>query len=446
VEGVAYADSGGHHLAHRVLGGPDGRDIVLFTPGGTVPMDALAADPIGARLLEGLAGIGRLVLFDRRGIGLSDPITDWSRALVEQWADDLATVIEQVCLAPPVVVSLGDYWGPARLFAGSQPDRLSALVLYEPTGPSQSVDLTPSVTVGPAAAGQAEVDWIATVCPSRAHDPSFRTWFDAAGRRGASPAVAARLYEAPPPPVVRRLEEAQARITVPTVVLRRPGNLLRSAPEPDAVATAIPRGSRVDLPGADYHWLGEDVDSLLSEISWVVLGERRVPAPDRALQALLFTDLVRSTQQATELGDRRWRAVLDRHDGAIARAVARHGGRVVKSTGDGVLAALPSADGALRAATAIRDGLLGEDLVVRIGLHLGDVERRGEDVAGVTVHAAARVMALAAPGEILVTTPVEAAAVGGRHRFEPAGTHDLKGLPGRWELRRYVGAAGPAPP
>ena len=224
-----------------------------------------------------------------------------------------------MCSDAPVVVSLGDYWGPARLFAVRHPAALSALVLYEPTGPAQPIELTPSVHA-------AAEDWIARVCPSRADDTEFREWFDAAGRTGASPSVAARLYHRPPDAVVRLLETAQTEITVPTLVLRRPANLLGSPTEPDPVCATIPGGVRAALPGLDYHWLGEDVDSLLAAITQFATGESRLPAPERALCAVLFTDIVGSTEHATSLGDARWKGLLDRHDRTIAEEVARNGG------------------------------------------------------------------------------------------------------------------------
>ena len=161
------------------------------------------------------------------------------------------------------------------------------------------------------------------------------------------------------------------------------------------MATAIPRGQRVDLPGSDYHWLGEDVDVLLAEISRFVTGESVLPEPVRELCAVVFTDLVQSTERAASLGDRRWKDTLDRHDETVSREVTRKGGAVVKMTGDGALAVFPSVDGALLAAQAIRHRLADDGLSVRIGVHVGDVERRGTDVAGIGVHIAARVMAIA---------------------------------------------------
>ena len=394
----------------------------------------LEGDRIGARLVSGLRAVGRLLLFDRLGIGLSDPITDWERPLVEQWADDLATVIDSADLDRPVVVALGDYWGPARLFAGRHPDALSGLVLYEPNGPTDAVD------VRRAAIG--EIDWIGRVCPSRVNDTVFRQWFDMAGRTGASPAVAARLYDPPGNAGVQALVQAQGHIAVPTLVLRKPGNLVGSPAPPDPVAGAVPGAHRMDLPGRDYHWLGEDVDALLAEISRFVTGEVRVPAPERVLCAVVFTDLVGSTDHAAAVGDLRWKDVLDRHDAAIRESVERLGGAVVKTTGDGVLATLPSGDSALRAAAAIRSRLAEQELIVRIGVHVGDLERRGDDVSGIGVHVAARVLSLAGPSEILVTASVPIAALGAEHGFVPRGRHALKGTPGEWDLFAYVVARG----
>jgi class 3 adenylate cyclase len=194
-------------------------------------------------------------------------------------------------------------------------------------------------------------------------------------------------------------------------------------------------GSRsVNLPGADYHWLGEDVDSLLTEITQFITGESRLPTPERLLCAVMFTDIVGSTERASAMGDAHWKALLDRHDNVIDHEVHRRSGRVVKSTGDGVLVTFPSAENALRAASALRSRLEEEGLGVRIGIHIGDVERHGDDLAGLGVHVAARVVALAKPGEILVTASVPLATLGAGHSFEPRGSHTLRGTPGDWDL------------
>lgn len=439
MDGLKYAKSEGRHIAYRIHDGAADHDLVLFTPGGTVPMDSLENDRIGARLVSGLRELGRLLVFDRRGIGLFDPITHWDRPLVEQWADDLATVIQASELDRPILVALGDYWGHARLFAGRHQEVLGGLVLYEPNGPTKPVDLRRS------AANEEESDWIAYVCPTRVDDVTFRQWFDIAGRTGASPAVAARLYDRPDDACVQAIIKVQSPICVPTLVLRRPANLVGSPSPPDPVSSAIHDCPQVDLPGRDYHWLGEDVDSLLAEISRLVTGEARVPPPERVLCAVVFTDLVGSTNRAIAVGDLRWKVALDRHDAVIRELVERSGGTVVKTTGDGVLAVLPSGDSALRVAAAIRSRLDDQDLVVRIGVHVGDVERRGDDVGGIGVHVAARVMSLAGPREILVTAPLPIVALGAEHEFVPHGQVALKGVPGDWDLFVYVASDGGTP-
>jgi class 3 adenylate cyclase len=367
---------------------------------------------------------------------MSDPIIDWSVPVVEQWADDLAAVVAVAELDRPVVVSLGDYWGPARLVAAAHPEALCALVLYEPHGPVEAVDLRGGLQDG-ILDDRVETDWIGHIAPSRADDEAFRQWFDSAGRSGASPAVAARLYDRPDDACVARLVDAQGRITVPTLVVRRPGNLVGSPPSPDPVVVAIPQAQAAELPGTDFHWLGEDVDSLLAAISRFVTGETRVPAPERALCAVLFTDIVGSTERARELGDARWKVLLDRHDDSVREEVERCGGVVVKTTGDGVLATFASAGRAVDAAVAMRRRVREIGLGVRIGIHVGDVERRGDDVSGIAVHVAARVMSRAGDGEICATAPVPLAVMGTRHRFTSCGTHALKGVPGELELMTY---------
>ena len=184
-----------------------------------------------------------------------------------------------------------------------------------------------------------------------------------------------------------------------------------------------------------------DVDALVAEIAAFVVGERRLPPPQRLLSAVMFTDLVGSTERAASLGDEDWKSVLDRHDAAVRAIVGRCGGSVVKTTGDGVLALLPSAGGCLRVAAAIRHDLATEGLDVRIGVHVGDIDRRGDDVSGLAVNIASRAMSRGGAGEIVVTASVVAAVAGQAVAFEPLGAHDLKGVPGAWELFRVAGDA-----
>jgi class 3 adenylate cyclase len=230
------------------------------------------------------------------------------------------------------------------------------------------------------------------------------------------------------------VERAAAQVHVPVLVLRRPGNRLSPPTEADPILAMIPGAVRVDLPGEDLVPWGAELDALLAEISRFVTGEHRVPAPDRVLAAVLSTDLVASTDRATALGDARWKRVLDRHDEIARSCVARRGGAVVKTMGDGILAVLPSASSALGAARDLRAALGREDLEVRVGIHVGDLDRRAEDISGVGVVTAARIMSLAGTGDILASSTAVEAANGASFEFESRGEYQLKGVAGTWRL------------
>ena len=436
---VRYARVGDDHVAYRIAegAGRPGHTIVMMG-GGTASMESYADDPVAARLVEGLASIGRLVMVDRRGVGLSDPLPPDAVDLGAVWADDLAAVIAAVPAtadAPaPVVFLPTQGLNLVGRFAGTYAHLARGLVMFEPL-PMRIED--PALR----AAGRAlmasirgESDWLEQVCPTRAGDPAFRAWYDRAGRSGASPSVAARLYELPDADTVAAIEAEAAAAAIPALLLRRPENPLCPAADADAALTLIPETLRVDLPGADVVVYGAEVETLVAEIARFVTGEELAPAPSRALAAVLFTDLADSTERAAAVGDERWQRMLDVHDDVVRTAVRRHGGRVVKTTGDGVLAVFPSASGALYAGLQIRAALGDHDLAVRIGVHVGDVDRRGDDVSGVAVHVAARVMAAAEPLEVLVSDSARFAAAGEGFTFEHRGSHALKGLPGEFAL------------
>jgi class 3 adenylate cyclase len=231
------------------------------------------------------------------------------------------------------------------------------------------------------------------------------------------------------------------RIKVPTLVMVRPDTRLFPAGSVESVAEEIPNSTLARLDGEDTWPFVGDVDAVIAEISDFLVGERRVPAPDRTLAAVLFTDLVDSTQRAAALGDAQWKRLLDRHDQALRSAVGRCGGTVVKTTGDGILATFPSATAAVRAADRLRRDVSTDDLEVRIGIHVGDVDQRGEDISGLAVNIAARVMSKAGNGEIYATGSVTAAVAGQGTTFEPVGSYELKGVPGDWELFRVTGVS-----
>jgi len=447
VSEVEYARSdSGAQIAYRVfdadLGGGDGHDIVMVS-GGLIPMEVIEDDPGFVRLLDGLRSLGRVVVFDRSGLGVSDPIVDWARPVLDQWADDLYAVVEASGVRDPVIFAW-DTYGIATRFAARHPDRLRLLVLHHPlTVTEERWDewvVERRALIQRNVEGEA-VDFLEQIAPSRATDASFRDWYARAGRAGASPTTATRIWDSvfDSPPSHQLLEQIQA----PTLVLHRRDSVHAPAHAAQLAASRIGHSTIVELDGADYFPFLGDVDDVLAEISDFVVGERRLPPPQRIVAALLFTDLVASTERAVTAGDTHWKAMLDRHDRTLRAVVGGCGGTVVKTTGDGILALLPSAAGAVRAAERVRDALTADGLAVRIGIHIGDIDRRGDDISGVGVHIAARVMALAPADQIVVTASVPVAITGQATPFEPLGAHTLKGVPGTWELFRLMKTPAP---
>jgi class 3 adenylate cyclase/alpha-beta hydrolase superfamily lysophospholipase len=429
------------HVAYRVydaVGGADADHDVVMVPGGLVPIELFDEDPGLVRLTDGLRTLGRLIVFDRRGIGLSDPVVHWGeRSIVDQWTDDLAAVMEASDARDATLFSW-DGFGIATRYAAQHPERVGSLALYEPMVVAD--DHWDEFVQGRRdmiranMSGDADIlEWVA---PSRMHDPAFLEWYARAGRAGASPATAQRIWESVF--AARPDEHLVDRVAAPVLVLHRRDNEWVTADILVDLETRLPNVSLVVLDGRDHFPFSGDIDALVAEIADFVVGEHRLPPPERVLAAVMFTDLVGSTERAASIGDQRWKAMLDRHDAAIRRAVGRSGGTVVKTTGDGVLALFPSAAIATYTAAQLSRQLAADDLSVRIGIHVGDVDHRGDDVSGLAVNIAARVMSKAGANELFVTASVVASLAGQGTTFESVGPHDLKGVPGTWELFRAV--------
>jgi class 3 adenylate cyclase len=422
---VRYARVHGEHLAYRVIAGAGRRDVVLLMSG-TASMDSLFEDPVALRLLEGLAGLGRLVVFDRRGIGLSDPPADTSAAVTSRWLEDLEAVVTAAELVCPVLVSARSSAPLAILYADRHPEGVASIVMHEP-GARFDAEVIRAQLAG-------EIDSVALWCPSRADEPGFREWFVRAGQVGASPRMAERAYAGMNNEEVREIEEAAARLRLPTLVLRRPAHRLSPPRDSDPIMALVPGAQRVDIPGQDLMIFGGEVDALVAEVHHFVTGEHRLPAPERVLAAVLYTDLVASTERATALGDAHWKRLLDIHDDVARSCIAHRGGIVIKTTGDGIVATLPSATSSLLAAQELRAVLVEHRLGARIGIHVGDVQHRGEDITGAAVVIAARIMELAGSGEILASNIAVGAATGSSMQFESRGVHELKGIHGTWQV------------
>jgi class 3 adenylate cyclase len=433
---VRYAQVADAHVAYRVIAGAGtGTHDVVLSMSGTLPMEALFVDPVGVRLLDGLAELGRLVVFDRRGIGLSDPPTVGDAAGLTRWREDLEAVIAASGAVRPVLVMTREL-APAFLYCDRFPDNVSSIVTLEPVWDRPDPELLRGQFAG-------EIDSIALWCPSRAAEPGFREWFTRAGQMGASPRMAEHAYPVASDDEVHEVERAAARLPVPLLVLRRPAHPWSPDRTNDPILALVPGAVRVDLPGADMLLYGGEIDAFLAEVSRFVTGSYRVPEPERVLTSVLYSDLVASTERATAMGDAHWKRLLDQHDAACRACVGRRGGTVIKTTGDGILAMIPSVTNALRVGQELRTALRDEGLEVRVGIHVGDVDRRGDDISGIAAVIAARVLALAAPGEILVTSAVVATMPEGGH-FDARGEHQLKGVPGTWPLFAITTRASPS--
>lgn len=431
---VRYARADGDvHLAYRVITGrgEQTQDVVLMSAG-TASMEALLEDPIGVRLLDGLADLGRLVVFDRSGIGLSDPPADWATPPMTRWLVDLEAVLEAAEVVQPVLMATRISAPVALTHAASHPADVSSVVMLEPVDPRQ---LDPAMI---RLQLEGKADAVAYFCPSRADEPGFRAWFERAGQQGASPRLAARAYPEWTEDEICEIEETISRVDVPTLVLRRPAHIASPEPAHDWAMAHVPGAVRVDLPGRDLLLFGGEVDALLAEVSRFVTGEHRLPTPERELAAILFSDLVGSTERASELGDAHWKRLLDRHDTVARSCIARRGGTIVKIDGDGILATLPSVTNAVRAGQELRSALARDGLDVRAGIHVGDIDRRGDDISGIAVNIAARVMAHAGAGELLVSEVVPALVSGSGIEFEDRGEQTLKGVPGTWRLFEVI--------
>jgi class 3 adenylate cyclase len=414
-------------LAYRVIAGTGtGLHDVVLALSGTMSMEALFEDPVALRFLDGLADLGRLVIFDRSGIGLSDPPADSEVVTFARWCDDLEAVLDAAQVARPVLVGSQLAVPVEVMYCDRHPDDVTAAVLVNPSPIRFDRDIVHAQLHGDA-------DSVALWYPDRADEPGFREWFNRAGQFGASPRLAERAYPPMSDDEGREIEQAATRVRVPTLVLRRPAHPLCPPRASDPIMALIPGAVRVDIPGKDLGALGSEVDALLAEVFRFVIGEHRLPSPDRVVAAIMFTDLASSTHRATQVGDARWKRVLDRHDQIARSCIGRRGGVVIKHMGDGLLATLPSASTAVRAAQELRAALRDEGLNVRIGVHVGDVDRRGDDISGVNVHIAARLLDHASGGEIVLSSTA-LASTGDAIPVEARGECTLKGVPGTWAL------------
>jgi class 3 adenylate cyclase len=431
-----YARLGADRVAYQVLG--QGPPDLVMTTGNYSHVDMVWEDPGIALFLRTLASFSRLIVFDRRGTGASDPLPPSALPPWEAYAQDLTAVLDTVGSQQAALLAQLDASPMALFFAGTRPERTRALILVNAAAKFLAADDYPigvPAEVAEALLAQFDQLWgteamAAMFAPSRAGDQRFCRWFARFQRTIASPRVVQAFLRA-------NLEDARPilpLIQAPTLVLHRRDYQFIPLANGRYLAEHIPGAKLVELAGTEQSLFWETPEPALDHIERFLTGVRRVAQPTRMLATVLFTDIVGSTRRAGELGDRRWRELLNVHDELTGRLVEEFGGRLVKTTGDGILAIFDGPGRAIHCAVALREELAGIGVGIRAGLHTGEVELRGEDVGGIAVHVAARVMAAAKPDEILVSRTVRDLAAGADVTLEDRGMHLLKGLGGDWQL------------
>jgi class 3 adenylate cyclase/pimeloyl-ACP methyl ester carboxylesterase len=436
-----YARRGDLHLAYQVLG--DGPIDLLLVDQWFSHMDAQWDVAPLAEVRERLASFGRLIMFDKRGTGLSDAVSTSALPTIEEWMDDLTVVLDEVASERAALVANIGGGLMAIAFAAAHPERVSHLVLVDcfarflaapdfPIGaPSEA--LVPALLQADEGIGRGIM--IDLFAPSLAGDAQLRRAWSRYERQAASPgstvAIVRLIYESDLRPLL-------PAIRVPTLIIHRTDARGFRVEHGRYLAEHIDGAVLSELPGIDNMIWAGDQDAIVGEIQAFLTGVRPTPEPHRVLATVLFTDIVGSTRRAAEIGDSRWQVELSEHNRTMRRLLERFGGREVKTTGDGFLATFEAPARAVRCAIGLRDAVRGLGLETRAGVHTGEIEMRTDDIVGMAVHIGARIASLAAAGEVLVSGTVKDLVVGSGIAFEDRGAHVLKGVPGEWRVYAAV--------
>jgi class 3 adenylate cyclase len=434
-----YAKCGDLDIAYQVLG--EGPVDLVVLPGPLIPIDSIDSEPSLYRFHRRLASFSRLIRFDHRGMGLSSHVPASDPMGPAQWAEDAIAVMDAVGCDEATIFGSGLTATSGFVLAADYPQRVRSLVIvngtartlwasdYEIGAPTSDAIPFSTIAVEPDAFDQG-FDVLSVVAPSVGNDDAFRSWWDNAGNRAMTPSMARVVTKTISESDVR---DKLAHITAPTLILHRKDAPFVRVGHGRYLGEHIAGARYVELPGADsLHWVG-DTGPMLDEIEEFITGVRGSET-ERVLTTIVFTDIVGSTRRAAELGDRRWHDLLDNHDSIVRHQLGRFRGREVNTAGDGFVATFSSPSLALDCAEAIVDAVRPLGIEVRAGVHAGEVEVRGADIAGMAVHIAARVAGLAGPSEVLVSSTAREIVTGSRRVFTEHGEHDLKGVPGRWRV------------
>jgi class 3 adenylate cyclase len=430
-----YAKSGDLHIAYAVEG--DGPIDLVWIPPWVSQVEYLWAEPSLERVMARLTQFARVITFDRRGSGLSDPL--FGAPTLEDQMDDVLAVMDAAGSESAAICGTLEGGPMAALFAATHPDRTDALVLYATFARATwapdyewawSADQR-DMHMGELVARWGEGLVASSVAPSQIADPGFMEWAGRLERLAASPSTIRRIFELIGEFDVR---DVLPSIRVPTLVMHRTGDSFIKVEHSRYIASKVPGARYVELEGDENMFSLGDWEGLIGEVEEFLTGTRHEREPDRMLATVLFTDICDSTRRAAEMGDRGWRFLLERHDALFRQALERHRGREVKRTGDGFLATFDGPARAIRCAASIAEAMGSLGLQIRAGLHTGELEVMDGDIGGLAVHLASRVMSAAAPNEVLVSGTVKDLVVGSGIDFEDRGERELRGVPGEWRL------------
>ena len=427
-----FARNGDVHLAYQTVG--TGSLDILLIDTWVHHVEAVWDFPDFARFLRRLSSFGRLIHFDRRGTGLSDPVPLDKLPDFQTQMEDVVAVLDAAGSQRTAIIGTADGTLVAMLLAAAHPERCRSLVLFAPTAKHEQAAGLAMERIEEALqeiTDAVEDSGVYILAPSRVEDERFDRQLLRFQRNSVRQGAMAHYFRQS---MLADIRDVPPKITTPTLVLNRTGNRIVSMELSKEVASMIPDAKLIELPGEDHLVFSQDVDRITDEIEEFLTGVRTGSDPDRVLTTLLFTDIVDSTTRAAEMGDRRWRDLLDQHHDLVRAELDRFGGREITTTGDGFFARFDSPAQAVRCALSATDGITSLGVQIRAGVHTGEVEVRGADLGGLAVHIGARVAAAAQPGEVLVSSTVKDLLAGSGVPFEDRGEYELKGVPGAWHL------------
>jgi class 3 adenylate cyclase len=428
-----YAMNGDLRVAYRAS--PEGERDIVVVPSWFSNCDVMPELPSTQGWVEAMTSLGRLIFFDQPGTGASDPVTSGALPTLEQWADSITAVLDDLGSREAVLVAGVGAVATGALFAATHPSRTAGLIVlegYADPMAERTEGLAPEEILGALVATWGTGEYGHVLNPDMPWNEEIRATWARMERLAASPGTAALMMPLTAEMDVRALLPT---VRVPTLVIHHTDDSLIPPEWGKDVADRISGAKYVELPGRNmFHFVEPDWRASFQEIAEFLTGQQAEVADDRVLATVLFTDIVDSTRRAAEMGDRDWRALLDAHDAVVRAQLARFRGREVNTSGDGFLAMFDGPQRAIRCAMAIRDAVQALGIQVRAGLHTGECEVRGDDIGGIGVHIGARVSALAGPNEVRVSSTLRDLVIGSGLQFEERGAHQLKGVPGEWHL------------